>query len=248
LIAKLNIFLLVGIFFLSGTSKTPEEDISFHADTDYSVVFGENFNNAITYTQSHYELSLLFLRNGISPDFAWSIVFPELIRYNSLKDKLELASLYTLYIGFGENYSDFSVGRFQMKPSFAEKIESDYLKLKKEIPFSENIQFDTTATRTARSERIRRLDNEVWQTKYLIIFIKLLDYKYNNEMWNKTGKLMFYATAYNAGYWLPKEEILKRENRKCFYVSLYEPDNSVKYSYASISEDYFSHPGLNKRK
>lgn len=232
---------MVGIFFLSGTSKAPEEDISFHSDTNYSLSFGENLNQAIAYSKSNFNISLIFLQNGISPDFAWSIVFPELIRYHSLKDKLEMASLYTLYINFGDKYSDFSVGRFQMKPSFAERIEIDYMKLKDSIYSTDNIQFDTSDTRTSRSERIRRLNIATWQAKYLAIFINLLNYKYNNEMWNETGKLKFYATAYNAGYWLPKEEILKRENKNCFYVSLYEPESSEKYNYASISEYFQSH-------
>ena len=56
--------------------------------------------------------------------FMQAIVFPELMLYNSVKDDIESESLRVLYVQFGKAYADFSVGPFQMKPSFAEEVET----------------------------------------------------------------------------------------------------------------------------
>jgi hypothetical protein len=88
--------LLVGLFFLATGSNPCREELPCSANTNYSKVFNSNYEDAQKYIEVHPEISYEFLSKGISPFFAWAIVFPELIRYNSLKDQLELASLYTL--------------------------------------------------------------------------------------------------------------------------------------------------------
>jgi len=52
-----------------------------------------------------------------------AIVFPEMLRYNENLEEIETQLLKSLYVRFGNRYADFSIGYFQMKPSFAEKIE-----------------------------------------------------------------------------------------------------------------------------
>ena len=53
-----------------------------------------------------------------------AILFPELIRYSVYKDFFETQALELLYIDYGKKTADFSIGRFQMKPSFAEAVEA----------------------------------------------------------------------------------------------------------------------------
>ncbi|HKG07162.1 MAG TPA: hypothetical protein VKB19_11920, partial [Pedobacter sp.] len=53
-----------------------------------------------------------------------SVIFPELMRYNEFYDVVETGSLMSLYTTFGQDYSDFSIGMFQMKPSFALSLET----------------------------------------------------------------------------------------------------------------------------
>lgn len=239
-----KIFLLVGIFFLSGASNPPGEDKSFSAIPDYKTVFGDNYSEALNFVSNRPDLTIFFAQQQIQPDFAWAIVFPELIRYSSLCDKIELASLYTLYIAFGENYANFSVGNFQMKPSFAQQIESDYLKLKNRLSVKGDYSFDTSNTRQARAERIKRLNDIQWQATYLSIFIKLLDFKYAGKTWeSKSEKLKIYATAYNSGYWLSQKELIKRMDQKLFYTSIIPVSEEKKYAYSFISEDYFLKSG-----
>jgi len=57
-----------------------------------------------------------------------SIVFPELIRFNAIQDKIETFALQSLYVKYGKDYANFSVGPFQVKPSFAESLEKDFVK------------------------------------------------------------------------------------------------------------------------
>ena len=67
------------------------------------------------------------------------VIFPELIRYAIVKDLLETAALEAIYVELGVEGADFSIGHFQMKPSFAEQLEEkirgnpDLLRLFKRI-------------------------------------------------------------------------------------------------------------------
>lgn len=52
-----------------------------------------------------------------------SIVFPEIIRWNEFQDVIEISADRTLYVNGGSKLGDFSLGSFQMKPSFIESLE-----------------------------------------------------------------------------------------------------------------------------
>ena len=56
-------------------------------------------------------------------DFVTAIVYPELLRYNYIQDFIETSGLELIYMRYGAKTADFSIGHFQMKPSFAEHIE-----------------------------------------------------------------------------------------------------------------------------
>ena len=58
----------------------------------------------------------------VSYPMAIAVVFPEIVRYSAIRDKIEITLLKALYINLGEDYADFSIGQFQMKPSFAEAL------------------------------------------------------------------------------------------------------------------------------
>lgn len=67
------------------------------------------------------------------------------MRYNALKDDIESESLKVLYVQFGKTYADFSIGVFQMKPSFAEGVETlaaqllpDTIYTELQLAYSEN--------------------------------------------------------------------------------------------------------------
>lgn len=55
---------------------------------------------------------------------ALAIVSPELIRWTAFKDFFETTALELLYVKKGKTYADFSIGHFQIKPSFVEQLEA----------------------------------------------------------------------------------------------------------------------------
>ena len=90
---------------------------------DYQDIFGDDWNKALTFEKENRNwMEPLLAKSHISYPVAISIIFPEIVRYSALRDKVEITLLKTLYVNLGEDYADFSVGQFQMKPSFAEAI------------------------------------------------------------------------------------------------------------------------------
>ena len=128
-----------------------------------------------------------------------SVVFPELLRYSEFRNELE--SLMNECLAFASEESNgFSIGLFQMKPSFAAKVEAllcENPELKGKyasIDFGGDLSsFDS------RVKRIKRLNNFDLQVEYLKAFadyeIKALSLE--NETFTK--RLCFLATAYNYG-------------------------------------------------
>ena len=113
---------LVAILFVSFT--TPVTD-------NYKQAFGRDYTWAVNWLQQN---KAVIQKNAdqfnISAKELKAIVFPELIRYNKVFDAIEINSLKYLYVSEGKDYADFSVGYFQMKPSFAEMVEQDLAGLK----------------------------------------------------------------------------------------------------------------------
>lgn len=83
-----------------------------------------------------------------------AVVFPELLRYSRVQDGVEQAALLALYVQGGKAKADFSVGMFQMKPSFAEQVETAWMRSPLRHAFK--LYFDTADNREQRSRRIRR--------------------------------------------------------------------------------------------
>jgi hypothetical protein len=199
---------ITGFLFLAltsyGQSPPPEENSQFR------LVFGEKYTEALVYLSGQLWISETLNASGISPAFAKALIFPEVIRYSAIRDRLEMHGLITLYVQYGSAYSDFSVGRFQMKPSFAVQVEKDA----KDLPENRRIMLhtiDTSDCPQARLTRIQRLDSQIWQLQYLIWFIDIMDQRYGNVYKaDEAEKLRFYATAYNCGYARPESEIRRK--------------------------------------
>lgn len=173
------------------------------------------------------------------PLFLQSIVFPELMRYNQLRDDIESETLRTLYVQFGEAYANFSIGIFQMKPSFAAQVEE---KVKQLLPDSTGkelqLAYATNNEERIRAERIERLEDEHWQLIYLTAFVlicneELKDKKFKSEI----EKLQHYATVYNAGFNKSDKFITKKITEAHFYLKANMPGK--KFKYAAIAQWYF---------
>jgi len=227
---------ITGFLFLAltsyGQSPPPEKNSQFR------LAFGEQYTEALVYLSGQSWMSETLNASGISPAFAKALVFPEVIRYSAIRDRLEMHGLITLYVQYGSGYADFSVGRFQMKPSFAVQVENDA----KGLPENRRIMLhsiDTSDTPQARLTRIQRLDSQIWQLQYLIWFIDIMDQRYGNLfMADEAEKLRFYATAYNCGYAKPESAIRRKMQESHFHTALFRSDGC--YNYSDIALEYFN--------
>lgn len=139
---------------------------------------------------------------GYDPAFAKAIIYPELLRYSQFRDQLETIALQVLYIQLGPAYADFSIGPFQMKPSFVARLDE----LQENEP--------------NREKRIAALTTTAGQFAYLKNFLTAMDKRYGSRRWSSTAeKLRFYAAAYNAGFHRSYEGIVKSADQAQFKLT-----------------------------
>lgn len=169
---------------------------------------------------------------------AEAVVFPELIRYSMWQDEIEKAAVNALYISGGKEKANFSIGRFQMKPSFAEDVERDWnnSNLAKEY----NFVFNTQDNVEARRSRVKRLSDKIGQCRYLAIFLRL---QYERNKWlqdaSQKEQVRYLATAYNHSHTAPKEVIKKMQRKKSFYTTIIKTKSTKLYNYSDIAVEYF---------
>lgn len=178
--------------------------------------------------------------------FMQGIVFPELMRYNSLKDDVEAESLRTLYVQFGADYANFSIGLFQMKPSFAIQVENKATQLLPDSILKElQLQYKSTGEEAVRMERVERLQDEDWQLVYLTAFVCLCNKMYSNKIFSSpTEKLQWYATVYNAGFDKTDTYISNKIRQDNYYLSQDMPGK--KFKYAAISAWFYNENEIEK--
>lgn len=226
---KFTIFLFIICFSKFGLTQT---------NSDYSAIFGSHYKEAECFIRDNPNLIDTLKKYNFDPRFSLSIIFPELIRYSKLKDVIETSNLKVLYIQFGNQYSDFSIGRFQMKPSFVELLEKDYNRMYFKGKKLFHLRwFDINNTTECRSERVKRMSDEKWQMKYLMLFIAVTNQNFQNVVWNDDiERLKFYSSAYNSGYSNSEEEIRAKIGKKFYKIGLFDSES---YSYSDISAYYF---------
>jgi len=177
-------------------------------------------------------------RYHISYPLAIAVIFPELVRYSALRDKMEITLLKALYINLGDEYADFSIGRFQMKPSFAEMI------LEK-VPFEKaglsgldlKVKSDFTNIKEFRKSIVNNLEEPRSQLNYLIAFVKICEKKDGTKRKDDMQKLKFLATAYNYGIDKSAAQIDSMTDKKFFNTKLFKTEN---YSYADVSQFWYN--------
>lgn len=203
-------------------------------ENDYKKVFGSDYTWAANWLKQHDGLIEEYASEFDMPGKELkAIVFPELIRYNSLFNALEIESLKYLYVREGRYYADFSVGYFQMKPSFAEMVEEDGGKLLDAGRLIEagwkNIM-EAADIEISRRERVKRLSNTRQQIIYLCVFYKICQSRFQDRIFaSPVERLKFFATCYNAGYRRSYESLMAFQLKNNFY----------KYNYSSVSAYYY---------
>ena len=205
---KFILFLFFIIFSLSQSSaQKPEE---------YKKTYLKEYQSAIDFLKTNQKKFLGELgENQGETEVMVSVVFPEMVRFSEVSNLLETASLEMLYVRFGANYADFSIGRFQMKPSFVEKMEK-YIEENKLHSLSEIHTYSQKEDKEIRQERINRLKKLEWQLKYLRGFYEITRHKFVDNWNSKEDKIRFFAAAYNRGFDNTQQEIEKWINLRAF--------------------------------
>jgi len=150
-------------------------------------------------------------------------------------------ALKVLYVQYGRKYADFSVGHFQMKPTFAEQVERDYNRLfsSEEKTAAAIAPFEAGDSSRLRKERVLRLDDLRWQARYLRLLMMVMGKLYGNVTFaNDLEKLRFYATAYNSGYAGGEKAIRKMIGIRRFHIQWIFA--KTHYNYADVSVFYYS--------
>lgn len=173
---------------------------------------------------------------GIPADEALAVIFPELTRYSALEDKMEVTGLMVLYTRMGKVYADFSVGRFQMKPSFIRQLELDareYLSPKKIHCICPSL-LSGADNQSIRRKRVNSLTNVKKEVGYLALYYLICLKRFEGlSLKDKTERIKLLATAYNCGYHLPERTLYRQMNKKQF--PFYNGLQLLYVNYASLS-------------
>ena len=206
-IGKKNILICVFVL-ISITARTQSR---------YAKTFGDDYSQALSYMKQNRLLQLkIFEHNGVPADVLMPVIFPERIRYSIIRDYIETESLKIFYVNKGSEFADFSVGDFQIKPSFAEDIEA----YTRSVPFLKEkykllIISDKSEEKT-RKTRIKRLQNTAYQLFYISAFYDIADFRFNINQMSKEKQIRFTASAYNHGFTKSKESIEQFSELKFF--------------------------------
>jgi hypothetical protein len=209
---------------------------------DYAGIFGARYEDAVRFLKSNPWISGTL---GLGPEegrMAVAVVFPEVLRFSVLEDLIQVRALKVLYVQYGKKYADFSVGRFQMKPAFAEQVENDSNRL---LGAEERVAagvpvFPAADSVAGRRDRVLRLDDFRWQVRYLGLFMRIMDKKHvATPFVDGRERLRYYATAYNAGYTHHEITMRRLMTAKSFHTSLFGAD--TKYCYADVALFFFDH-------
>jgi hypothetical protein len=211
------------------------------ADVKYDEIFGLDYRRADSFLKKHStQISVIMKYYGGEPEIMIPAVFPELLRFSIIRENLELTGLKIFYINLGSKYSDFSIGAFQMKPSFIEDIEKDVYRITENEELKKKFAYRVKESRQLRSERLKRIEDIEFAAVYLAAFYQIVNNKYKkfiNKM-NTEEKVLFFSAAYNSGYKKGFEKIMKNADIISFP---YGTNNFLsRYSYPEISLFYYN--------
>lgn len=207
----------------------------------FNEAFPADYEDAKVYLSKNYDVIVGILsENGADSDVLVPVVFPEIMRYSIVRDTIEITGLKIFYVHVGGKFANFSIGRFQMKPSFAEGIEIYILSYADEFPsLSEKIQYsEMTDGKELRRSRVKRLEQLEWQILYLACFGLIIEHRFNNVAWNsREEQIRFFATAYNHGFMSHEAEIRQWQHAALYPYGVDAGPNQ--YAYGDLSVFFF---------
>ncbi len=170
-----------------------------------------------------------------------AVIFPELMRYSRVKDGIEHGVLLAPYVKKGVAGANFSVGIFQMKPSFAEQVEEAWMH--SPLRHEYGLYFVLADSEDIRRRRVDRLADERWQCVYLALFVRLMiEREPTLADMSPEDRVAFLATAYNYSFTASLDDLKLRRPRKTFHLDLLKTPSTTLHSYAPLSLRRFSSP------
>jgi hypothetical protein len=170
-------------------------------------------------------------------DEALAIVFPEMIRWSVFKDFFETTALEMMYVNNGKSSADFSIGYFQMKPSFVEELEN-YIAEHRSVQNLNFIILNDKTPKDCRAERIKRLKQWSWQVRYAHVYWLIAKDIFKDKIFkNENERVRFYATAYNYGFLKPVADIERWQMKVAFPYGAQYKGNQV--SYGDLAVEFF---------
>ena len=167
-----------------------------------------------------------------------AIIFPEQLRFSRLQDGMEQAALHGLYVTGGKERANFSIGLFQMKPSFVEQVEAAWMK--SPLRHEYHLYFDLKDHREQRRRRLERMQDEQWQCVYLALFVRLMDERLPFlATVEGEERIRLLATAYNMSFTASLEELQTTKHRKTFHLDLFAGKGTEYYEYAGIAVEWY---------
>jgi hypothetical protein len=211
---------------------------------NFEDIFRDDYRNAGNILYQH----LPMIENvtsyyGNDPELLSSIVFPELIRYSMFRNYLESTTLDIVYANTGE--VDFSIGYFQMKPSFAQKVEEyidkhTILNSKQERVF---VYRKDMKPHHVRKERLRRLKDIEYQVHYLNAFVLIMFDRFPwLEKKDKEYQVRFLSTAYNHNFEAGKRAIKAYMKQEHFPVK--RAGQKIYLNYSDIAAYFFNNNSI----
>ncbi|WP_038030332.1 hypothetical protein [Thermonema rossianum] len=223
-----RLFVLVCWGYLSAGAQPPVE-----------VYFAEAHRTAWQQLQDYTPLARHLL-GDTSVAEAWAVVYPELLRYSLLRDEVEMYVLRQLYVRYGAGYANFSVGLFQMKPSFAETVEQLARRYGCDCPLA----FTETTPEQQRRQRLQCLTQIEGQLLYLKAFLCVAYARFPAlSQMPPEKRIPFLAALYNYGIEASEEEIRSWMKVKAFPYGRY---HTIRYAYAALAWRFYEQWTLQK--
>lgn len=216
--------ILLFIPYLSAWSQEP----------DYREIFGKDWKKAEEFVATNeYWMKPLLERQRIDYRITMAVIFPEIVRYSALRDMMEITLLKALYVNVGEEYANFSIGNFQIKPSFATLVcENEYSRILRRRGINIPDKKDFKTGRDFRSEIVKTLEDTRAEFNYIIVFMKICDHMFDMSQMTDREKVVLISTTYNYGFNHSLEEIQEMAGKHYFNIRLFSSEN---YSYSEIA-------------
>lgn len=233
MLTKIKSFTILPLFLFSINTILPAQTPPEYFDAQYIDAI-QKLKDEKKRIQTHC------MAQNIDPALAISVVFPEMLRYSLWRDMFETTALKLMYVQYGSKAADFSIGWFQMKPSFAENLETEILKhAHLRLYFKNLIQYTALPTDTVklRTERLERLQSFDWQLIYLEAFVSLNLEKYKSLDVDNKNYLLLLAAAYNRGMDKSIPELLSFSTMKTFP---YGPGKQNPFGYTELATYFYS--------